>query len=133
MPLIIGQFLADYGHGIYQILSFVCKLIGIALVSFWPVLMLMVGFFNSLLPQLNSMLDWLKTQIPAFYSMMGNASTSLQAQLAAGWPPEFATAVGYVNRFVPIGECLLMVTSLFGFWIVCSTIRVVKSLIPTYG
>lgn len=114
--------------GVYSTIG---KLLWTFLKTTWHVLAAFGAILVALWPHLEGLLDWVADNSGAGWAVLTDAENAFQTAMAAGWPPQLANGVAFVNAYVPLAEAVAMLMSLFTLWVICVVVRIVKSCIPT--
>ena len=125
--------LIDYAKGVYNVISAIGKVIWtiitqcIGLIAFVVVVCVELGVW------LHDNAAGIRDQIVTAWDVLQNAHNSFTNARSAGWPPQMAECVAYVNGFFPLQEMIVGTTALIHLFLVCMVVRMVKSIIPLFN
>jgi len=125
------NFLPDWLQGIYTIISHTLRFVYDLFAKLWHVIVVVAGFLATFFQEVMAILAWLLNQFTAVMALLGDATTAVNAAMAAGWPPQMFGAVAWVNHYVPFAEAVAMLSALLFVYAITSVVRMVKSFTPT--
>lgn len=129
----LTSWVPSWMEGLYEIISHIGKLIWMILTALWAPIVFIVTLLVAIFAAVKDAWEFVSTNIAAAVAVLSSATDSMQTAVAAGWPPQFAAGVNYINQIAPLGETFVALMALLFLWIVCTVLRVVKSWIPTIG
>jgi len=117
-------------EGLFGVVSFVMKLIGLIIISFWHILVLTGSLLFAIAPHLETAMDYMVTHLGATWDVLGDSGGDMSAAIAAGWPSEVAQGLAWVNAFLPLSEAFAMLLVLLAVFVGATVFRIIKSFIP---
>lgn len=118
-------------QGLFEIVSHVLKVIWSILRSVWMLLVLVIGFLVGIYPYLDGVIDTVTMHVIAATSVLAGSTEGMKAALEAGWPPQLAGGLAFVNAYFPVAEVSGMTVTLISVYVVATLVRIVKSFFPT--
>jgi len=128
---LLSSWVPDWVKAIWAVISRIGYFFWWILSSLWHLIVVGVTVLITFFAEVIAALGWVADKLVLLWDLITDSGNTYRTLVSSGWPSSLAAPVHWANQHFPVAELIAAFVLLALAYVVATTIRIIKSCIPT--